>query len=240
MKRFKFIWCFILIVCLLSACSIKFDENLSLTQRAASTAFAEKATSESNTTSASVQAEQTAVLTQKNMANEQTYEEMSEQITASEIEQTNRITTEKNNFCIIRIECETIYDNLEQFEESKKDFLPSSEIILNDARVELNGGESVFDVLQKACRENVCTDNCETCRQNGILFEYEYTPAFDNYYIEGIHQIYEKDCGQQSGWMYSVNGAYPDVGASSYKVSAGDLIVFTFTCNSGEDIGNSY
>ena len=153
---------------------------------------------------------------------------------------TTQVTTEMKKYCTVRIKCNTIYDNLSKLKSGKKDFLPSNGVILNNVKVELNGGESAFDVIKKACEENVCTDNCKYCKANGVQIEYAYTPAFNNYYIEGIHQIYEKDCGTQSGWMYSVNGVFPDVGTSSYTVSPDDVIVFSFTCNMGEDIGNSY
>lgn len=153
---------------------------------------------------------------------------------------TTQVTTEMKKYCTVRIKCNTIYDNLSKLKSGKKDFLPSNGVILNNVKVELNGGESAFDVIKKACEENICTDNCKYCKANGVQIEYTYTPAFNNYYIEGIHQIYEKDCGTQSGWMYSVNGVFPDVGTSSYSVSPGDVIVFSFTCNMGEDIGNSY
>ncbi len=144
------------------------------------------------------------------------------------------------NYCTVRIECNTIYNNLGKLKDSKKNFLPTSGVILDNVQVALSGGESVFDVIKKACAENVCTDHCSYCQSTGVQLEYTYTPAFNNYYIEGIHQIYEKDCGTQSGWMYSVNGQFPDVGTSAYAVSEGDVIVFSFTCNMGEDIGNSY
>ena len=32
------------------------------------------------------------------------------------------------------------------------------------------------------------------------------------------------------GWMYSVNGRTPNVGASNYQVSNGDVIVFYYVC----------
>lgn len=153
---------------------------------------------------------------------------------------TTQATTEMKKYCTVRIECNTIYDNLSKLKEGKNDFLPSSGVILDNVQVELSGDESAFDVIKKACEENACTDNCKYCKANGVQIEYTYTPAFNNYYIEGIHQIYEKDCGTQSGWMYSVNGNFPDEGSSSYTVSPGDVIVFSFTCNMGEDIGNSY
>lgn len=154
--------------------------------------------------------------------------------------QTETTTAQENNYCTVRIECKTIFSNLDKFKENKKAFLPSGGVILNNAKVQLKGGESAFDVIKKACGENSCSDNCQYCRQSGIQLEYTYTPAFNNYYIEGIHQIYEKDCGSQSGWMFSVNGVFLDVGSSSYFVSPGDIVVFSYTCNMGEDIGNHY
>lgn len=153
---------------------------------------------------------------------------------------TTQTTTEAKKYCTVRIECNTIYDNIGKLKSGKKAFLPASGVILDGVQVELSGGESAFDVIKKACEENVCTDGCKYCKASGVQIEYTYTPAFNNYYIEGIHQIYEKDCGTQSGWMYSVNGEFPDIGTSSYTVSPGDVIVFSFTCNMGEDIGNSY
>lgn len=153
---------------------------------------------------------------------------------------TTQATTEVKNYCTVRIECNTIYDNIGKLKSGKKAFLPTRGVILDGVQVELSGGESAFDVIKKACEENVCTDGCQYCKASGVQIEYTYTPAFNNYYIEGIHQIYEKDCGTQSGWMYSVNGKFPDVGTSSYTVLPGDVIVFSFTCNMGEDIGNAY
>ena len=101
-------------------------------------------------------------------------------------------------------------------------------------------GDTAFTVLRRACEQNVCTDNCQYCRSGGIQLEYVYTPGFETYYVEGIHQIYEKDCGVQSGWMFKVNGQFPLEGASSVSVKAGDRIVFCFTCDMGDDVGNHY
>lgn len=148
--------------------------------------------------------------------------------------------TKSSNVCYITITCETINKNIDSFSESKKIFLPKRGVILKETSVEIDGGETVFDIIKKACKENTCSDKCKFCKANGIQIEYTYTPAFDNYYIEGIHQIYEKDCGMQSGWMYSVNGEFPNVGASSYKVKKNDKIIFAYTCDMGEDIGNIY
>ncbi|MBQ8504154.1 MAG: DUF4430 domain-containing protein [Clostridia bacterium] len=153
---------------------------------------------------------------------------------------TTEPTTKKSDICTVAILCGTINNSKDKLKSSKEAFVPSDGIILKDVSVEVKNGETVFDVIKRACSENVCKNNCKYCQKSGIQIEYTYTPAFDNYYIEGIHQIYEKDCGTQSGWMYSVNGVFPNEGASSYNVKAGDKIVFAYTCDMGEDIGNSY
>lgn len=153
---------------------------------------------------------------------------------------TTELTTKKSDYCYVSIVCNTINDNIDNLKSSKKNFVPSDGIIIENIAVSVKDGENVFDIIKRACSENVCKDNCKYCQKNGIQIEYVYTPSFNNYYIEGIHQLYEKDCGMQSGWMYSVNGIFPNVGASSYSVKSGDNIVFAYTCNMGEDLGNVY
>lgn len=64
--------------------------------------------------------------------------------------------------------------------------------------------------------------------------------AFKSYYVEGINQLYEFDCGKNSGWMYSVNGEYPNYGASSYNLKDGDKVEWRYTCNLGSDVGDKY
>ena len=69
-----------------------------------------------------------------------------------------------------------------------------------------------------------------------ILIESSITPATKSVYIEGINNLYEFDCGKQSGWMYTVNGDVPNVSCSEYKIKENDEIKFQYTCNLGEDI----
>ncbi len=134
--------------------------------------------------------------------------------------------TEKEikNKCTIMIECTTILQNYSRLKESKKEFMPKDGIILKKIEAEFSDGESVFDVLVRACK------------QKGIQIESTYTPGYGSYYVRGIHQIYEKDCGTKSGWMYSVNGIYPNYGCSSYILKNGDNICWRYTCDGGDDI----
>ena len=69
--------------------------------------------------------------------------------------------------------------------------------------------------------------------------ESNFSAAYDSAYVEGINQIYEKDCGELSGWMFNVNGWFPNYGCSKYYVSDGDTINWVYTCDLGKDVGDN-
>lgn len=73
-------------------------------------------------------------------------------------------------------------------------------------------------------------------KEKGIHLEYAFTPGFGSYYIEGIHNLYEFDCGAGSGWMYEVNGVKPNYGASKYTLKEGDVVAWRYTCDLGYDL----
>lgn len=129
--------------------------------------------------------------------------------------------------CKFSIECSTILNNLSTLDAEKLDALPSNGIILSTRTVEFYEGESVYDVLQRVCSDN------------GIHMEASFTPIYNSSYIEGIHNLYEFDCGSGSGWMYRVNGWYPNYGCSRYVLSDGDIVEWRYTCDLGADIGGA-
>lgn len=156
-----------------------------------------------------------------------------------------KITTTKKRSktvtCKIEIECKTILNNLGNLRPEKKASLPKDGYILKETTVSVAEGSTVFDVLKLVCKQNTCPEKCTYCRKSGIQLEYIYTPGYDSEYIRGIHQLYEKDCGTQSGWMYSVNGVFPNYGVNKYTVKNGDNIKLRYTCNGfGEDLGASF
>ena len=106
--------------------------------------------------------------------------------------------------------------------------MPEDGTLLSVTEVEFSGGESVFDVFR------------QVLRNEKIHFEYVDASAYDSVYIEGIGNLYEYDCGPQSGWMYSVNGVHPGLGCSAYILADGDAVVFSYTCNLGTDLGANY
>ena len=139
-------------------------------------------------------------------------------------ENNQTITSPKpnNKTVTIAISCKTAINN---GLNKKPGFshLPSNGIILQNMKVEFNEGDTVFDILVKITRKK------------GIHMEYRGSGS--NTYIEGINNLYEFDGGSNSGWMYSVNGVYPNYGVGAYKVKSSDVIKFNYTCNLGADLG---
>ena len=130
-----------------------------------------------------------------------------------------------DNTCTFVIECKTILDNKDKLKKGLEKYIPDDAVIFSGT-VGFDSGESVYDILRRICDEN------------SIQMEASYTPAFSSYYVEGINNLYEFDCGQGSGWMYSVNGVFPNYGCSSYKPANNDKIAFRYTCELGYDLQN--
>ncbi len=127
--------------------------------------------------------------------------------------------------CRLSISCATVLDNMDKLDEDYRDIVPEDGWILPPTTVTIRSGDTVFDVLQRVCR------------RNSIHMEYNSNPVYQTAYIEGIGNLYEFDCGDNSGWMYCVNGVYPGFGCSDYTVGDGDVIEWKYTCNLGYDIG---
>lgn len=140
--------------------------------------------------------------------------------------QDSNVDVETEYTCTISISCETILDNMDKCAESKKALVPEDGIILPATEVTFSEGESVYDVLQRVCKENK------------IHMESSFTPVYNSAYIEGIHNLYEFDVGKLSGWMYAVNGWFPNYGCSRYQVRDGDVVEWRYTCDLGEDLGS--
>ena len=138
------------------------------------------------------------------------------------------VNKSKSYTCTFSIECSTILNNLDMLDPDKLEMVPSGGVILAKTTVTFYEGESVFDVLQRICKEK------------GIHMEAEWTPIYNSAYVEGIHNLYEFDCGALSGWMYKVNGWYPNYGSSRYQLKDGDVVEWRYTCDLGNDVGGGY
>ncbi len=127
--------------------------------------------------------------------------------------------------CTISISCATILEHLDELDPEKVELVAEDGWILAPVTVEFTAGQNVFDVL------------LATVKANAIHMEYQNTPMYETAYIEGIGNLYEFDCGALSGWMYKVNGWFPNYGCSRYAVQAGDVIEWVYTCDLGSDVG---
>ena len=136
-----------------------------------------------------------------------------------------QINNQKAYTCTFSIECSTILNNLKYLDADKRELVPSNGVILAPTKVTFYEGESVYDVLQRVCREN------------NIHMEASWTPVYNSAYVEGIHNLYEFDCGALSGWMYRVNGWYPNYGCSRYQLVDGEVVEWRYTCDLGNDVG---
>ena len=144
------------------------------------------------------------------------------------VEPQDAVITDEAHTCTISISCATILDNMAWLDPEKVELVPEDGWILEPTAVTYYEGESVFNVLQR------------TCKQNRIHMEFENTPIYNSAYIEGINNLYEFDCGELSGWMYKVNDWFPNYGCSRYQLHEGDVICWVYTCNLGIDVGGYY
>ena len=126
--------------------------------------------------------------------------------------------------CTVSISCTTVLDNWDKLSEAKRSIVPSNGIILGTVTVELQEGDTVFSVLQRVVSDY------------NIQMEYSVSPLYQTTYIEGLGNLYEKDCGARSGWMFAVNGVFPNYGASDCTVQDGDAIRWLYTCDLGKDL----
>ena len=127
--------------------------------------------------------------------------------------------------CYLSISCATILNNMENLAEGKDVLVPADGVLLPRTEVTFYEGESVFDVLQREMRSRK------------MHMEFSFVPMYNSAYIEGIGNLYEFDCGSESGWEYCVNGWFPNYGVSRYVVQQGDEVAFHYTCALGRDLG---
>lgn len=130
------------------------------------------------------------------------------------------------NTVTMSINCQTAVDKGMAKQDKFKDTVPANGIILAPTTVELKDGENAFDILKTIVRDKK------------IHMEYEGSKGTP--YIRGINNLYEFDGGPLSGWMFCVNKVYPNYGCGEYKLKAGDVIEWNYTCNLGKDLGQEW
>ncbi|MBQ2708055.1 MAG: DUF4430 domain-containing protein [Clostridia bacterium] len=118
--------------------------------------------------------------------------------------------------CTLSIICPELV-GAEELDKKKASLVPADGMLLPPTEVTFYGGESVFNLLRRECR------------QRKLHLEFTETPLYNSAYIEGIGNLYEFDAGAMSGWVYTVNDWSPNYGSSRYALKPGDVVVWEFT-----------
>ncbi len=113
------------------------------------------------------------------------------------------------------IQCKKILDKQEYWKEGIEEIIPTSGVFYS-GQCSFTPGDTVYDLLKRICQEEE------------IALDSTYTVMYGSYYIRGIGNLYEFDCGSESGWKYAVNDVIPSIGSSQYKVRRQDRIVFYY------------
>lgn len=150
----------------------------------------------------------------------------SKQDASSKKKNTANDSSKVNNskYCYITIICHTLVSRREELPSSLKKLVPSSGVILEKTKMKIQSSDSALDITKRA------TKNA------GIHLSYQGNTQYNTAYVDGINNIYEKDVNSRSGWLYQINGNVQSKGCSAYKVKAGDVITWAYTCNLGKDL----
>lgn len=100
----------------------------------------------------------------------------------------------------------------------------TNEIPLAPIEQEINDGDTVLDAL------------IAVTQAYKIQMDYRGGRGATAY-VEGIDNVYEFDRGQGSGWMFRINGKFPDRGAGAITLCSGDRLEWLYTTNLGADLG---
>ena len=105
---------------------------------------------------------------------------------------------------------------------AEKGAIPDGGVILELTEFEIAEGETAYDILVEAAREN------------GILLDMKGSGKM--VYISAIASVYEYEYGELAGWIYRVNGEMPSVGCAAYDLSDGDVIEWSYSLQMGSDL----
>ena len=140
---------------------------------------------------------------------------------------------QKKRSVTIAIHVDTLLKNWDLLDPSlqSEKYVPPNGVILKTTTYELlSEQDTVWDVLQRATKEHQIQIEYQGANEN----------IYNSVYVEGINHLYEFSAGPLSGWMYKVNGVYPNYGCSQYILKDGDVIEWHYTVDLGRDLGHEW
>ena len=131
------------------------------------------------------------------------------QHTATQVNKNETVEEKKEQHCEFLISCKTVLSHKDNLQSNYK--IPSGGKIY-EKTMKFEAGDTVMDVLKRT----------------GVELD------ISKGYVAGIDGLYEFDCGKSSGWMYRVNGKFPNVMAGKCKLKDGDKVEWLYTCVRGD------
>ena len=129
---------------------------------------------------------------------------------------------EDSETVFISIDCADVLKHWDDLDPALKadGCIPENGVLLPRTEYVLRPGDTAFDLLKR------------TTRHNHIQMEFQGADrnAFGSVYVQGIGYLYEFSCGPQSGWVFLVNGTFPDKGCSDYELADGDVVEWRYSC----------
>lgn len=137
---------------------------------------------------------------------------------------------EEKRYVTIAIFAKTLLKNWDMLDPALQNekYVPQDGVILKTSKYELlSEKDTVWTILSRAVKEH------------NIQLEYQGADEniYNSVYIEGINHLYEFSAGELSGWMYRVNGDFPNYGSNQYVLKDGDIIEWHYTVDLGRDLG---
>lgn len=125
-------------------------------------------------------------------------------------------------------DCSAALDRMDSIDQSVNpaEVVPADGVVIAECTLGLPEGSSAFDALISAARAQ--------------QVRVDYTGGSWGTYVRSIGYIGEFGFGELSGWMYRVNGEFPQVSAGDFTLSDGDVVEFVYTCDLGRDVGDHF
>ncbi len=139
-------------------------------------------------------------------------------------EYNKRNTTKKSNItATVSIDCKDVIKNIETLDNSvkKSGIIPDNGYFLKDYKASVSKNETAYSLILKVTKSNNIQIDCLSPEES----------SYNTAYVKSIGNLYEKDCGKNSGWIFFVNGKSSQVGCSDYYVKNNDVIEFTYICD---------
>lgn len=97
--------------------------------------------------------------------------------------------------------------------------------VIPATQIELQSGDTAWTLLKRELDKR------------STSYKYIWSEQYGSVYVQSIDGDGEFDHGSGSGWMYNVNGWYPNYGATKYTLKEGDELQWRYTTNLGADLG---